>query len=227
MKRGVSTIVIIFAIIAVIAAGMFALFLWYWPFANVVGSGNLVSEQKDLSGFSVVDVEDGFEVDITQSSSYSISVTADDNVIDDVQVTKSGDTLNVGLRSDIYSTLSLRLEITMPDLYEVRFSGGTIGNAGEFTSTHDFVLDLSGGSRIELEGSAGFLKIDASGGSQLDLSGFSVDEASVNLSGGSIATINLDGSLDADLNGGSQLHYIGDVTLRDIETSGGSIVTKR
>ena len=87
--------------------------------------------------------------------------------------------------------LTLRAEITMPDLYELEFSGGTQGNVKGFTSSHDFVLSLSGGSTISLEGAANDLAISGSGGSHLDLSDFHVNDATVTLSGGSDATINL------------------------------------
>ena len=77
-----------------------------------------------------------------------------------------------------------------------------------------------------LVGEANDLTIDASSGSVLELSNFTVHDVSVELSGGSISTVNLDGRLDADLSGGSQLWYIGDPTLGNIETSSGSRVNK-
>lgn len=234
-RSGVSqiqTAVIVVGVI-VIVFGTIVAAVWIlpssstWPFGSIIGTGKLVTEEKPFSDFTIVDVEDGFEVKITQSSSFSVSITADDNVIDDIQVSKRGETLNIGLAPDLYGSLTLRAEITMPDLYELQFSGGTHGTARGFSSSHSLVLDLSGGSRIELEGAANDLFIDASGGSHLALSDFSVNDANVELSGGSDATINLDGRLDYDLSGGSRLYYIGEPTLGDIETSGGSTVRKR
>ena len=57
-------------------------FLRFWPFGRVVGSENLVTKEKDFSDFTIVEVGSGFEVEITQSSSYSINITADDNMFD-------------------------------------------------------------------------------------------------------------------------------------------------
>jgi hypothetical protein len=136
----------------------------------------------------------------------------------------------------------------MPNLYELEFSGGTHGTLEGFTASHEFVVDLSGGSHLSgdfttsgdaqftlsggshvtgLDGAANDLTISGSGGSHLDLSDFTVHDATVNLSGGSHATINLDGRLDGDLSGGSHLLYIGDPTLGDINTSGDSTVGKK
>ncbi len=73
-----------------------------------------------------------------------------------------------------------------------------------------------------MEGAANVLRINASGGSRLELSDFQVHDTNVNLSGGSKATINLSGKLDADLSGGSHLWYIGNHTMGNIQTSDGS-----
>jgi hypothetical protein len=193
-----------------------------------VGSGQLTTEEMNFSDFTIVECEKGFEVVITQSSSYSVRITADDNVFDYIQVSKTGDRLNIGLKPNDYRDLTLRAEITMPDLYELQLSSGSHGTIEGFSSTHKLVLGLSGGSHIKrAEGSASDLFINASGGSHVDLSNFPVHNANVILSGGSHTTINLDGRLDADLRGGSHLYYIGDPTLGDISTSGGSQVTKK
>ena len=89
-------------------------------------------------------------------------------------------------------------------------------------------LDLSGGSVLSvLVGEANDLTIDASSGSVLDLSDFTVHNVNIELSGGSRATINLDGELSGDLSGGSNLSYIGDPTLENVERSGGSTISKQ
>jgi len=229
-SRAISTLAIILIVVVVVGAvvATVVFFLWFWPFGRVVGSENLVTKEKDFSDFTIVEVGSGFEVEITQSSSYSINITADDNVFDYIEASKTGDTLTIRLKwGYIVQSATLRAEITMPHLYELKFSGGTHGTAEGFTSSHDFVLNLSGGSTINLEGSANDLRISASGGSHVHLSDFTVHNADVNLSGGSDATITLDGRLDADLSGGSDLLYIGEPTLGDINTSGGSTVGKK
>jgi hypothetical protein len=195
---------------------------------TIDGSGNLTTKTMDFNDFTNVDVGGGFKVEITQSSLYSIRITADNNTFDYIDAYKTDDTLTIGLRSGYsYRDVTLKADITMPDLYAVTLSGGTQGKAKEFTSTHDFNLELSGGSTIELEGAASNLNLDASGGSRSDLSDFPVHNATVQLSGGSQATINLNDTLNANLSGGSQLQYIGTPTMGNINTSGGSTITKK
>ncbi|UCE16155.1 MAG: DUF2807 domain-containing protein [Candidatus Bathyarchaeota archaeon] len=243
-------ILIVTAVVVVVVGAVLAVtLLGFWqPFGQIVGSENLVVEEKDFSDFTIVEVGSGFEVEITQSSSYSINITADDNVLDYIEVSKSGNTLTIRLKWGYsYQSVTLRAEVTIPELYELQFSGGTHGTVEGFISSHEFVLGLSGGSHLSgnfttsgdaqfllsggshltgLDGTANDLNISASGGSGLVLSDFPVHDATINLSGGSSATINLDGRLDADLSGGSSLGYIGNPTMGDIDTSGSSTIEK-
>jgi hypothetical protein len=215
---------------------------------EIVGSGNLKTEEMEFSDFSGLDVQSGFKIEITQSSSYSVSITGDNNVFKRIEVSKTGDTLRIGLKPGItYRHLTLRAKITMPELQELDTSGGTHGTIEGFSSSNEFILDLSGGSNIEMtemsfedfnadlsggstieiEGEAENLLLEASSGSTLNLSNFQVHDANVNLSGGSHGTININGRLDADISGGSRLQYIGEPTMGDISISGGSTISSK
>jgi len=224
---------IIIIVVAVVVIGIigFGMIGRWWPLRPVIGSGNLVTLDKSFSDFTVIDAGWGFEVNITKSDTYSVSITVDDNMIDYVQVTKSGSTLNIGLKPGTYGRVTLKANIEVPLLRELHLSGGSHGFVNGFYVppyfSSNFILSLSGGSHAEMEGSANAISIEASGGSHLDLSDFPVHNAYVDLSGGSRATINIDGRLDADLSGGSQLYYIGEPTLGDIDISGGSELGRR
>jgi hypothetical protein len=232
-RRRMSPLAVIgIAVIAVVLVAALIAFLLLLaglvPFSGVVGSGNLRTQEEALSDFAIVDVGSGFKVAITEASSYSVSITADDNLFDYIQVTMTGNTLTIRLEPVVILHAStLKAEIAMPDLKELQFSGGVNGTATGFVMLHDFRAELSGGSILRMDGEAGDLFVECSGGSRLELSEFLVNNASIDFSGGSQGTINLDGRLDADLSGGSSLFYVGNPTLGDINTSGGSSVSQR
>ena len=230
--KPINTPIIVGAIIVVVViAGLLSTVFLFgngYLFGEVVGSGNLVTKEESFSDFTIVDAGSGFDVEISKSSSFSIIVTADDNVMEYIEVSKTWDTLKVGLKwSMSFRSVTLKIEITMPEINKIELSGGSQGKIEDFSSSNPFVIDLSGGSQLIGEGSAGNLTVDSSGGSRLYFSDFSVQDAYIELSGGSQATINLDGNLDADLSGGSHLYYYGDAILGKIETSSGSQITKK
>ncbi len=203
------------------------------------------TQTYDFTDFTRVEVGSAFIVEIVQSKSYSITITAGGNQFDDIQVSKEGATLEISGRWTTPFTPP-KAEITMPDLRELSLSGATNGSIEGFSSSHDIVIDLSGASdlkgnitagdaqftisgesSIELEGSAGDMDVNTYGGSLAELSSFSVSNADVVLSGYSRCTINLNGRLNANVSGLSELRYVGEPTMGDITISDGSTVKKK
>jgi hypothetical protein len=208
---------------------LFLAFSFSWiPSGTIVGSGNVVAQDRLFSGFSSIGISSGFAFAITQSSSYTVRTIADDNIQNDIQISQSGGTLSVGLKPAYSVTTStLRVEISMPSLGRLELSGGAHGSVKGFVSTSNFVVDASGGSKVQMEGQANDLTINGSGGSQLDLSDFAVRNANVNLSGGSTADVDPSGRIDANLSGGSHLYYSDNPALGSINVSGGSTIGRR
>lgn len=208
---------------------------------------NITKRDYAFSNFTEVEISSAFEFEIKQSSSFNISVTAEDNVIDKVQVSKVGQTLKIGLGRFTWRwPKALRASVTMPELRGLTVSGASRGTVSDFSSTEDVDIKvsgassvngditagnvkfgISGASNIQLEGSANDMVASVSGASRLNLGGFTVNNANVNFSGASSGTINLSGRLDADLSGASKLSYIGEPTMGTINTSGASKLSKK
>jgi len=228
--------VVMLAVFGVIGGGGFV----------IVGSGDLTTRNFDFSDFTSVVARSGFQLELVQSSTFSVEVTADDNVMDYINVDISGNTLSIAPQwNRSLRSATLRAKITMPDLYEITLSGGSHASISGFSSSHhlsvglsggsivtgnitagDAYLGLSGGSQVNLQGMGEDLDVNGSGGSQLELGAFPVNNADINLSGGGRATINVNGTLDANLSGGSHVTYIGEPTLGDIDLSGDSTISK-
>jgi hypothetical protein len=188
------------------------------------GSGNTVTRDMDLSGFTRLEISHAFRVYLTQSDRYEVIITADDNMWDALDVFKSGNTLKIGVDPGAFSVqnVTLEAEISMPSLERASVSGAS-RLTGEM-DTGDITLEVSGASRLTLGGSGGDLRIDASGASQVDLAGFVVGDADVEASGASTVTVHVTGRLNADASGASRVEYLGDPRLGNIDTSGASSV---
>ena len=210
----------------------------------VEGSGNIVTQTEAFSDFDKVDLSYAFEAEINQGESYSVVIRIDDNLLDDLEVTKQGDTLKIGFKRNILArNATLEADITMPDLSGVDLSGASVATIVGFKSGDSFdadlsgaseltgdleagdvKFDLSGASNMQLTGSGGDMEVDVSGSSDLDLANFAAEDANVKVSGASEATVNVNGTLDANASGASNVYYVGNPTLGDIETSGASSV---
>ena len=193
------------------------------PFGHI-GSGQVTTQQYNFTDFTAISASHGFNVQISQGNTYSIKVTIDDNLQQYVNVCKEGSMLMVELKSGGYQTTQLKAEITMPDLANLQLSGGSVANAQNFNVSGNLGFDLSGGSRVTMSGQASDLTVAGSGGSNINLEDLQANDASVDLSGGSQSIVNISGRLNAELSGGSQLHYKGNPTLGNVDSSGGSII---
>ncbi len=213
---------------------------------SLTGSGNILTQDEAITGFSKLDVSQGFQVTVSQSEDFSVVIRVDDNVAEHVVVDRSGRTLSIGLRphtSYFLSDVTLEATVTMPDLTGLELSGGSDATISWFSSAKDLTanlsggsqlhgyivagdatFDCSGGSQVALSGSAGNMTIDASGGSHATLADLQVSDVTIQASGGSHVTVNAGGTLNADASGGSQVRYVGSPTMGTIDTSGDSSV---
>jgi hypothetical protein len=214
---------------------------------NFRGSGSLDPRDYGLSDFTRVDVSSAFKVDIVQGDSFRVTVTADDNAFRYIEVEKSGKTLRIGMRPNFsFRNTTLEAEVTMPKIEALTLSGATRGSLKGFNSTEDIrfnlsgactldgeidaadaTLDVSGASRVTLDGTAQSLSINGSGASNLDMAGFTVNDANVELSGASKATIDVKDNLDIELSGASSLTYSGDPKIGRQSVTGASHLRQR
>lgn len=93
---------------------------------------------------------------------------------------------------------------------------------GEIKAAGDIDVRISGASRIDLKGSGRDIIVDATGASHMDLDDFTVRNAKFRLSGASHCTINLNGKLDAILDGASRVEYGGQPSLGEVRVTGAS-----
>jgi len=78
-----------------------------------------------------------------------------------------------------------------------------------------------------LKGSGKDLDLDATGASHIEAADFEVHNAKVRFAGASKGSLNLDGRLDAALDGASHLDFRGQATLGETRISGASSLQRR
>jgi hypothetical protein len=213
---------------------------------RVTGSGNIISRDFNFVDFTKVRISYGFTAEVKASSTYSIEVTADDNLFDYIYVKKDGDTISIGMKSGSYEQSHRQVTIMMPILRGVELSDGGRTSISGFDSSNDLSIKLSDGtnlsgslkagnvdinltdgSEVELGGSAKDIKIVSHDGSRADLENFTVINTDLNIGDGGTLIINLTGTLNADLSAGSHVTYIGNPTMGAIKLSSGSTLSKK
>lgn len=187
-----------------------ALFLFGCVPVYVQGSGNVITETRDVSGFERVEVCCGMQLVLTQGNQEQLTLEADDNVVPEIETIVRGETLTVRFRPDfrafgIQTSRAIMVYLTMPTIRGVVISGGGSLET-ERIASDQVILTFSGGSR----GRVGTLETEtaefsASGGSQLTIDHITTERLDVEASGGGGVTIEAGSAaeLDATVSGGS------------------------
>ncbi len=216
------------------------------------GSGGTVTQEKDFANFTRLDIENAFNTEITQGSSFAVSVTISKDLIDYLSVTQEGDLLTIKLVphhtfTDFTKRLVARATVTMPALTEVTLSGSSQATISGFKSSNKLAVTVSGASSVDLNkietGTARFDVSGASrvtgeltatqsefvvtGASRLELTGTS-DSERLDASGASNVVLSffIVSSADATVTGASQAVIDAHVKL-DATISGASRLTFR
>ncbi len=197
----------------------------------------------EFSGFTEVSVGHGMHLVIAQGQRFQVSVTAEPEIFERLKVRKHGSMLEFSMEPSGWFRSRGRIDvaITMPALKSLDMSGGAEGDVTMVVPNEnvrlgasggaelnaqltcaDVNLDASGGAEVTLVGTAERLRLDGSGGSEFHLKDFTVKDVAANLSGGASATVNMNGTLDGDLSGGSEVIYYGTATVGNTDFSGGS-----
>jgi hypothetical protein len=195
--------------------------------------GGVVTQTEEFTNFTYVDVENVLQVEITQSSSFSVTVVADKDLLDYIVVTQEGETLKIYLNphhpfTDFTAQRKiLRAKITMPALYGLNLSGAAKGAITDFKSTHEFTSEISGASSLAMEKiEAGNVEIEVSGASKVTGDLIATD-ARFGVSGAS--SITLSGSANALTIIGSGASKLGlvqfSLNIVDVNLSGATEAT--
>jgi hypothetical protein len=212
-------------------------------------AGALVTRAFDFSGFNQVEAACVFEVEMRQGADFSVSVSADTNLIDRVQVTLVDGTLRFDLQAAFSGSNPeqerIRATVVMPDLRRVGFSGASTASLSGFDSALPFSAVLSGVvllsgtltagdtdltalgvSRARLAGAGQALTLVADGVTDVDLGGYAVGDANLVARGVSTVQVRPAGRLDVDAAGVSKVLFFGNPTPGNIVAAGLSKVTR-
>jgi hypothetical protein len=229
----------------VLVGGIFALTtLMSSSCDNEEDQGPLQADARDYAfvDFERLEMGDAFVVTVEESETFSVHVRGDRRNLDRLIVTKTGSTLKIGFDRRINMNYTTFIDIGMPKLSGVNFSGASTSTIAGFSdakqldiilsgaSTSQMNIDsestnviLSGASQLTVSGKGSSMITNVSGASQFSAFNFPVQTASIDVSGASGAKVNVAATLKAMATGASFIFYRGNATVNS-SVSGASIV---
>ncbi len=200
-----------------------------WSVGVVRGSGNIITEERDVSDFSRVHLSGTGDLIISQGDEESLVIEADDNVIPLIETDVFGGELTIRFKRG-YSFVpnsSMKFYLTVKELDKISLSGaGSI--SGENFEAEELEFEISGAGDIDFDINAETVEVYLSGAGDISLSG-EVERQKIRLSGAGKydgedlesklcditvsgvgdATVNVSEELDVNISGIGNVNYIG------------------
>lgn len=210
---------------------------------RVKPSDTIISETREASGFTGVEMGTFGRVVLIQGNIESVNVSGSDNLVPLVETNVRGGILYIEPKEDFYVTSfteenmltftvsareidsvtisgvgDLEMEsLTTPGL-TVTVSGGGYMRLNQL-ATDDLTIVLSGMGTVELSGEARQARVDLSGTGDVNAPDLRIETANVTLSGMGGATLWVTEALTGEISGAGGVSYYGNAQT-NVQTSG-------
>jgi len=212
----------------------------------VQGSGNVVSESRDVSDFDEVELRGIGRLEITQGRTAELTVTADDNLMQYIDTEVEGNTLVIAVKNKslpfftVNPSETIVYELTVPALARASLSGSgnivvdgletedltvEISGSGDLEATDlvagSFTYELSGSGKATVSGEVDSQDVRISGSGRLEAGDLRSSEAVIRISGSGRAVLWVTDELDVEISGSGDVQYYGSPKVtQDVSGSG-------
>jgi hypothetical protein len=187
---------------------------------GVRGSGNVITESRDVSGFDEIVVLGSGDVIVTVTGTESLTIEAEDNVMPLLTTKVRDGRLELGSDGSFSTTRGITYTITAVALEGVAISGsGDVVASGIDAS--DFAVTIDGSGNITPAGTSEEVSVDINGSGGFDGEDLIASIGRVEISGSGDAVVNVIDDLTIRIGGSGDVEYLGNPTVsQDIGGSG-------
>jgi hypothetical protein len=188
---------------------------------GVEGSGNVITETREVSGFSEIVVGGSGVVRVEVTGTESLSIEADDNIMPLLETDVTNGRLVLDATRSIAPTVDIVYTITAATLDGLEVSGSAEVDATGVEGG-EFSVDISGSGDVAVVGTLdGLLRLSISGSGAFDGEALTAPQGTVDISGSGNAVVNVTETLDISVSGSGNVEYLGSPEVdEDISGSG-------
>ncbi|MDA3816403.1 MAG: DUF2807 domain-containing protein [Prolixibacteraceae bacterium] len=147
------------------------------------GNGNVVKEDREISGFNSISASAGLNVYLTQSDEEQVVVEADENLMEYIITDVRGNQLQCEVEGNIRRSTKLNIYVSYKVLNNISISSGADIETENMLRSNNLSINASSGADANLEIEAVSVNCQASSGADVKLKG-QCDHFSANSSSG-------------------------------------------
>ena len=173
------------------------------------GSGRIVTQVRNVSDCSSINLKYAGSVYLTQDNNQSIRVEADDNIIENVITRNDNGVLTVGLEDGCYSDVKVKIYVSLKSIEAISINGaGNIIVQNPIASNNVACL-INGAGDINLKGSGSNLDCRINGAGNINAFDFQSKNCTARINGTGNCSVNVSEYLDASISGVGNIVYDG------------------
>lgn len=181
------------------------------------GSGTPATETRTVAPFARIRVEGSPDVEVTSGATQSVTVTADDNLIERLTTRVEDGVLVIGTKSGNYDfKCGPRIQVACTSLEGVSILGSSDLRASAIDADA-FQVAIHGSGAAHLAGKAKRLDVSVSGSGDVRAFDLAVDDVTVSMSGSGSAHVRAAARISAAVSGSGDVRYRG--TPKDVQRS--------
>ncbi|HEY2384464.1 MAG TPA: head GIN domain-containing protein [Terriglobia bacterium] len=178
--------------------------------SGIRGSGNVVSEPRDVSGFTEVKLNGTGQLTIDQTGTESLTITADDNLLPYLTSEVSGSQLTLGTKDQtgISPSKDVVYKLTVKDLNNITVAGSGSADA-KGIHTGRLKMLVAGSGSLSAAGAADVQEVTIAGSGAYRGSSLKSKTATISIMGSGNAELDASETLDANITGSGDIRYSG------------------
>ncbi|MEL6256058.1 MAG: head GIN domain-containing protein [Bacteroidota bacterium] len=209
------------------------------------GNGDVVEMSMDQDDFEGLSVNGVFDVLLHPGESHSVTITADENLMEHIKVEVKDDVLHITSEKDFKTKHAIKVDVFAEEINYVRIGGAAncestgslesdeiemkIAGAGNIKldlDTDELEVSISGAGNLELKGNADESNIGISGAGNLQAYDLKTHKTRLKMSGAGNAEVYADEDLSINLSGIGRVSYKGSPENLEKNVSGLGVVSE-
>ncbi len=194
------------------------------PAAALTGSGKQVTEERKASGFTRISLSLPGRVDLTQGSAEGVTVTADDNVVPEIETLVENGTLKLRFRrnTSLAGKSTIRIAVQARNIDSISVAGSGDVHAPALTAPR-LTVSIAGSGNVHIAGRTDALDANISGSGDLGASQLDTQSAKISVAGSGDAVVWARKALTVSVAGSGDIRYYGDPAVTKSVVGSGSV----
>jgi hypothetical protein len=217
---------------------------WNGP-CSISGNGNVVTEERHVSGFSGLSVSTGVDVYIAPGDEGTLKVVADENILEVLKTEVTGNTLKIYFSESVCGTKSRKVYIRYSNLNSITVSSAgdvkgegilitdkldiELSSAGRLelhVEAEKIFIDISSSGKAFLSGRAGYLEAGLSSAGNLNAFELEAETGDVTVSSAGNAKVFITGEASFESSSAGDIIYRGEPEIRKMSSSSAGSIRK-